>query len=342
MKSKLKFIGGAIALGTVSLMALAFVSGLAPRAGQPATGRIVATHAVSVDAPQTKFGIKEALLPDSAPPAMAVDAAAAAASEAASAASEVSMDKPGKIPSSRLPPTAIIPGMPKIAYTYDYGYQIGADGMSALQRRHADYCERQGPQVCRILSLAQSGERGEGASGTLELAVAAPRARAFGAELAKSVEAAGGKEIGSAISGEDLSKDIVDTEARLRARTVLRDRLMDVLATRRGTVAELIEAERGVADVNQEIDEARSWLNEMQGRVEFSRVSIHYQAGAPATSSFLDPVRQTVGSLGGVFGRMLALFIVLVAVFGPIGVLAWGARKLWLRYRPVPLVQAEA
>ncbi|MFM6829184.1 MAG: DUF4349 domain-containing protein, partial [Novosphingobium sp.] len=42
------------------------------------------------------------------------------------------------------------------------------------------------------------------------------------------VTSAGGKEVASSISGEDLSKAIVDTEARLRARTLLRDRLMEV------------------------------------------------------------------------------------------------------------------
>jgi hypothetical protein len=254
--------------------------------------------------------------------------AATAASEAAAAAAEAAASSIGE----GIPPTALAPGLPKIAYTYLHGYRIAAGEIPGLQRRHADFCEKQGPRVCRILSLQQSGEEGEYAHGTLELAVAASRARGFGNELARSVEAAGGKEISTSISGEDLSKQIVDTEARLRARTLLRDRLMDVLASRKGTVAELVEAERGVAQVNEEIDEARSWLFEMKGRVEFSRLAIEYTAGAPAQGGFATPIRSVFGNLGAILGTTIAVLIWLLAVAMPIGLLGWGVRRLWLRF----------
>ncbi len=165
---------------------------------------------------------------------------------------------------------------PQIAYVYDYGFRISGDKIAPLQQRHADLCEAKGPYVCRIISMAQSGDEGEYGNGTLELAVVSDKARGFGKELAKAAEDAEGEQINAAISGEDLAKQIVDTEARLRARKLLRDRLMEVLATRRGTVTELVEAERGVAQVNEEIDQATSWLSEMRGRVAFSRLNISY------------------------------------------------------------------
>lgn len=224
--------------------------------------------------------------------------------------------------------------MPKIAYVYDYGFRIGADEIPALQRRHADLCEKQGPNVCRILDMRQSGGEGEYASGSLALEVAAPRARAFGTELAKAADAAGGKEVSSSISGEDLSKQIVDTEARLRARSLLRDRLMEVLATRKGTVAELVEAERGVAQVNEEIDQARSWLTEMKGRVDYSRVNISYASGAPSGGGFFAPIRAVLGSLGEILGTVIAVMIAVAAVLVPVGLVAWGLRRLWCRFRP--------
>lgn len=347
-----KLIAGIAAFGAVSLIALAFSSSFTP----PNAGKT--QYATSVDmtaAPQNKFGLREALYPEISVPAsmggnspnqapadaaVAASSAAAATSEAAAVAADAAGTAPQRLPQR---PT-IATGQPKIAYVYSYGYQLGADQIPSLQRRHADYCEKQGVQVCRILSLNQSGEAGDFAHGTLELAVAAPRARGFGAELAKQVEAAGGKEVMSAIEGEDLSKQIVDTEARLRARTVLRDRLMEVLATRRGTVAELIEAERGVADVNQEIDEARSWLNEMSSRVEFSRVSIEYSAGngAPAQpSGFLAPIRTALGSVGTILGNTLGGLIVFITALAPFGLLGWGTWRLWKRFRPVRLPEVE-
>lgn len=222
--------------------------------------------------------------------------------------------------------TAIPVNMPKIAYVYELGFRIAADRMPALQRSHADLCEKQGSENCRILDMRQSGSEGDYATGSLSLAVAAPRARAFGAELAKTAGEAGGKEVSSAISGEDLSKQIVDTEARLRARSLLRDRLMDILARRDGKVSELVEAERAVAQVNEEIDQARSWLTEMKTRVEFSRVNVSYASGSPSGGGFLEPIRAAVGSIGGILGMLFAAMIVFLTIAIPLGLAGWG---LW-------------
>lgn len=231
--------------------------------------------------------------------------------------------------------------MPKIAYVFDYGFRISASEIPALQRSHSELCEKQGPQNCRILEMRQSGEEGDYASGSLSLAVAAPRARAFGTELAKAADAAGGTEVSSAISGEDLSKQIVDTEARLRARSLLRDRLMEVLATRKGTVAELVEAERGVAQVNEEIDQARSWLTEMQGRVDFSRVNIGYNSGSPSGGGFLAPIRGAIGNVGSILGMLFAALIIAGTVLVPLGLIGWGLRKGWAKLRKPRTINEE-
>ena len=224
--------------------------------------------------------------------------------------------------------------LPKIAYVFDYAFRLPGDDIAALQQRHADLCEAQGPYACRIMSMSHSGEEGEYASGSLTLAVASAKARAFGTKLGEVAESAGGEQTAATIEGEDLSKALVDTEAHLRTRVVLRDRLLEVLATRKGTVAELVEAERGVARVNEEIDQARSWLEEMKGRVAFSRVEIAYASSAPAAGAFLEPIRGAIGSLGAILGTMVAVLIVLGAIGGPLVLGALGARRL--RRRLVP------
>ena len=229
--------------------------------------------------------------------------------------------------------------IPQIAYTYSYGFRIGGDQMNALQARHVSMCEALGPQGCRVIEMRSSGGEGDYANGYLQLAVAAEQARAFGTQLTETTTSEGGEQTSASITGEDLSKQIVDTEARLRARILLRDRLMDVLRNRQGTVAELVEAERGVAQVNEEIDQAQSWLAEMRGRVQFSQVSIQYSSGAPSGGGFMEPVRNAWGSLGSILGVMLAALIVLVTVFGPIGLLVWGAIRLRRRFRK-PVAEA--
>jgi len=221
--------------------------------------------------------------------------------------------------------------MPKLAYTYDYRWRMPATEIGPLQRRHATLCEQQGPGSCQILAMNKSGEEADEVSGTLQMAVASRQARAFGALLEDEAEDASAEQISAEIASDELSKQMVDTEARLRARTELRDRLLDVLKTRNGTVEELVQAERSVSRVNEEIDQARSWLKEMEGRVAYSRVTVRYETGTPVSSDFLGPVEGAVGSLGTIFGYMVALLILIGSVALPIGGVVWVVRRLTRR-----------
>ena len=224
------------------------------------------------------------------------------------------------------------PRAPQIAYTYTYGFRITGEAIAPLQRRHADLCERKGPQVCRIIAMSNSGGEGDYGSGTLELDVAADKARAFTGELESIAKDANGKPVSAAIAGEDLSKQIVDTQARLRARILLRDRLMEILQTRKGSVAELVEAERGVAQVNEEIDQAQSWLAEKRGQVDFSRVTVNYSSAAPGAGGFMSPIRSALGSLGAILGAVIAGLIVVLTALIPIAALLvailWAVRRI--------------
>jgi len=228
--------------------------------------------------------------------------------------------------------TDIPTAAPKIAYVYSYGFRVERDAIAPLQERHADMCAHLGPLTCQVRSMSQSGADDDYGYGELELSVAADKARDFGRKLAGAVEAEGGEQVSSTIEGEDLSKQIVDTEARLRSREVLRDRLMEVLRTRKGSVQELVEAERGVAQVNEEIDQARSWLQEMRGRVAYSRVTVTYQSEGAGPGGFFEPIRKSIGSIGPVAGTVIGGLIVLLTIFGPIALVVFG---LWLLIRRI-------
>ncbi|MFV0643739.1 MAG: DUF4349 domain-containing protein [Sphingomonadaceae bacterium] len=213
--------------------------------------------------------------------------------------------------------------LPKLAYIYDFSYRMPGQDIGKLQRHHADLCEQQGPASCRILGMNLSGERDEDINGTLQMAVATQHARAFGALLNDEAENAGASQQSANIASDDVSKTIVDTQAQLRARTELRDRLTEILRTKKGSVQELVEAERSVAEVNQEIDQAQSWLHEVQGRVAFSRVNVHYESGAAPASDFMAPIRSVSGSIGSILGWMVALLILTGTVFGPVALVTW-------------------
>ncbi len=213
----------------------------------------------------------------------------------------------GEIPVSR----------PQIAYNYDYGFRLPSSEIPTAQQKHIGLCNQLPANGCRVLNMSNSGGEAEYASGRLHLEVAAPKARAFGEQLAAAIDESGGSQIAASITGEDLSKQIVDTEARLRSRELLSKRLTELLRTRKGTVAELVEAERAVTDVNEEIDRARSWLKEMRGRVAYSKVIINYQSNAPGSGGFSQPIREAFGDIAATLGYSVAALVTLVAIVFP-------------------------
>ncbi|MBY6218373.1 DUF4349 domain-containing protein [Qipengyuania aquimaris] len=308
------------------------LSGLALTSCGQSEERAVAERVTTVDAemaadaaPQNEFGFMEAMESGPSLPRVASPPPPPAPPRTRPAQSSGS---------DTIPPSATseVPvGMPQVAYTYAYGFRVAPNLIRPMQEKHADMCEAKGPQVCRIVSMNSGESQGDYAYGSLQIAIASGEARTFGKALTATSEGMNGELVSSSIQGEDLSKRIVDTEARLRARTVLRDRLMDVLRNRRGTVAELVEAERGVAQVNEEIDQARSWLNEMRGRVAYSTMTLEYESGTPSEGGFADPIRNAWGSLATIFGNLIAIFMVLGLVVLPIGLLVWGLIRLFKR-----------
>lgn len=286
----------------------------------------VAERVTTVDveeAPQGEFGFRESMNDSASPPPAAVAPPPPPAPPGSQV--DTNIDTPPVVGSS------VPVGMPQVAYSYAFGFRVPADLIRPMQEKHADMCEAKGPQVCRIVSMNSGESEGDYAYGSLQLAIASEEARTFGKALTATSEGMKGELVSSSIEGEDLSKRIVDTEARLRARTVLRDRLMEVLRNRTGTVAELVEAERGVAQVNEEIDQARSWLNEMRGRVAYSTMTLEYEAGTPSEGGFVDPIRNAWGSLATIFGNLIAILMVVGLVILPIGLMVWGAVRLFKR-----------
>ena len=229
--------------------------------------------------------------------------------------------------------------MPQLAYDYGLSYRLSSGEIGKLMRRHANVCEQQGPMSCRIIGMDLLGDaENDDARGTLQLAVAAPHARAVSALLEREADDAGAEQVSATIGSEEVSKAVVDTEARIRAREELRDRLMEVLRTRKGSVKELVEAERSVAAVNEEIDQAKSWLAETKGRVAFSRMDIDYAPAAGVGTEFTAPIEGALGSLGGILGGTVAVLIVLLAIGLPVGGaiagLVWLRRRLAVRNTP--------
>jgi hypothetical protein len=253
--------------------------------------------------------------------------------------------------SSSAAPVAV--AVPRIAYTYSYTFRLGSEAVRGIQERHLDLCERLGPARCRVVKLERSASSGDYVTAGLTLQVAAPLARRFGQQLVASATETGAETTDRGIEAEDLTKQMVDTQARIRMRETLVRRLTTLLETRSGNIQQAVEAERAINNAQEELEAARGYLSEMQNRVAMSTFVIRYASGAPLGGGASDPLRGAIGEVGSLFGRSLAMMITLLGALLPwvlLGLLIWwgmraARRRGWIRGRrrmvaPAPQTQA--
>lgn len=221
---------------------------------------------------------------------------------------------------------------PQIAYSYGFGFQVDAERIVELQQAHVAMCESL-RESCRVIRLSQATADSWDGYGELRLQVASDEAVSFGNGLAQPADELGAELISSVRDGEDLSEQIIDTEAKLASRTVLRDKLTEVLRTNRGSVDELVKAEKSVAEINEEIDATRSKLERYRNRIRFSSVDIEYEPYyGQSQLGFRRPVMAAFRSFGTIMGTTVAILIYLLAVLIPLIIAVMGGRWIWRRF----------
>ncbi|HEV2817780.1 MAG TPA: DUF4349 domain-containing protein [Allosphingosinicella sp.] len=206
--------------------------------------------------------------------------------------------------------------MPRIAYTYGYSFRIDAGRIAAVQERHLALCRRLGPARCRVTSMRRGAETGEAATAALALQLSAPLAEAFGRGLMAISAAGGGETADRSIAAEDLSRQMIDSDARIRTREVLIRRLTALLATRSGNIQQAVEAERAINTAQEELEAARTLLAEMRGRVAMSAVEISYLARDPIPSA-ANPIADALDRVGSISTSSLGAMILLLGVALP-------------------------
>ena len=234
---------------------------------------------------------------EAAPPARTEDGQAAQGEPSAS----------GEIPAS----------VPRIAYSYGYTFRLATDAVSSAQERHLALCRQFGAARCRVVNLQRSASSGDYVTATTTLQVAAAEAVGFGTRLVVSATEAGADTIDRSISGEDLSRQMVNTEARIGTREALIRRLTVLLETRSGNIEQAVQAERAITSAQEELDAARGWLAEMRTRVDMSTFTLRYESGAPLAGGLWEPVRQSFGEVGSGFAGSLAAMILFVGLLLP-------------------------
>ncbi len=241
---------------------------------------------------------------------------------------------PGGAPSAR---TAAI-SVPQLAYDYSYGFAAAPDGVESLIKADQAACDHAGPAECQMISLSADNSRDAGyVHKTLELRVTPAWLKAWQASIDGGLKQAHARITAQNVTSEDLSLQIVDSEAHIKNQEALRDRLADIIRTSPGKVSDLVDAEKQLADVQADIDSSQSALAVMQTRVATSHLTLTYESeqAAASTGAFApvtDALKSVLRDMMMVFGVLIHLFAFLIplAVVGvPIGwlILRWRARR---------------
>ncbi len=230
-----------------------------------------------------------------------------------------------------------------LAYRYNYGFSLPVKAVAATAKSHMQICMEAGPDTCQVLGSNTNVQNADYVTANLRLRAAPAWLEGFKDTLTSSVEASGGTTINAGVSAEDLTRQIVDTDARLKAQKILRTRLENLLETRNAKLSELLSLEREFARVQQQIENATTTLNVLRKRVSMSEVSINYQTKRKAvTPTSVSPIGRAFKSFANDFSRAMANVIGFIAAVLPWMIILvpglWLLRRWW-RGRNKPAVK---
>jgi len=224
-----------------------------------------------------------------------------------------------------------------LAYRYGYSFELPSASVKATAQSHAQRCIEAGAKLCQVLNTSTRDYDADNVSASLTLRAEPEWLDQYAASLIESVNKADGKMTASSVSAQDLTRQILDVDARLSAQTTLRDRLTGLLQTRDAELADLLALERELARVQAEIESATSNLAALRQRVTMSVVDIDYSsksravsssAVAPIAQALKDFLRTLSQGLAGVIGFIAMTLPWLIFVLLPV---FFGIRWLWRR-----------
>lgn len=152
--------------------------------------------------------------------------------------------------------------------------------------------------------------------------------------------------ISETVSGEDVTEQFVDTEARLKAKKAVEAQYLEVLKQAR-TVKDTLEVQEKLGEIRTEIESVEGRLRLLQNQTAFSTINIEIQPTAAIGSSvkgFGYEIRSAFSegfSMAGAFLLLgLRLIIILVPLLLVFGVPLYLITQ-WLKRRRKRILDAE-
>lgn len=199
-----------------------------------------------------------------------------------------------------------------LAYSYAMAIEAPFKNVPALAKTHEQACIAAGPQTCQVLGATNASSGEDYVSAHLSLRATPVWLTTFRTQIESDAKKSNGRVRSNSVTSEDLTRSIVDTTAQLNAQKTLRGRLQELLASRPGKLADLLDVERELARVQGEIDSRESELAVMRQRVNMSVLDIDYQSETQAVASgAFEPL---VSASKGIVGNIVIGFAAMITI----------------------------
>jgi hypothetical protein len=161
-----------------------------------------------------------------------------------------------------------------------------------------------------VISVNQSGS-GDARTASVTLRVPSARFR----DALDQLKQLDGEVVTSTVSGQDVTDQFVDLQARLAAKQQEEQRYLALIA-RANTIDEILKIDASLANVRTQIEQLTGQINSIKARTEFSTIvlSVSPLAALPGDdkSGAWDPSKT--------FARALATLVALLRVFGDLAI----------------------
>jgi hypothetical protein len=218
-----------------------------------------------------------------------------------------------------------------IALRHHLQIETQAEKMQAAFDAAVEHCEALN---CQILSANYNRETPYSPpSASLYVRVPPRNIEIFLSGLAKS-----GEIMQHSRESEDKTNQVVDTDARIKNLTELRDRLRLMLNDKSAKFKDIIEVERELANTQSELDSTTSMRKILSQETDLVAVNIDFTAKQGITEQgFFAPVARALKDAGRVMMESFAVVITFVMTAIPwllIGIpVVWLARRYWAKIK---------
>jgi hypothetical protein len=141
------------------------------------------------------------------------------------------------------------------------------------------------------------------------------------------------------VSAQDVTKAYTDLETRLGVKRQTAARLVDILKTRAAKLSEVLEAERELARVTEEIEQMEGERRFYDQQVALSTITAElYEPEAIVRRGTLAPIKEAFRDSLRVLSVSFAALVYIVVFLTPwlliFGVAGWIGRRLWRKRTP--------